>query len=717
MLLLRLAQVQLVWDVKLDPEVHSRIGGSHLVDTVRGGIYTQWGTPLAVQTPSFDLAVYYDQLLLVVADPWRFHRFQEVLDGFVSSDGPAGHGDDWIWDRYARPLRRGASAGPPPAEATGMDRHEYLWSVRSVESRRHGTLEQYARRRLSRERDRDIRSGPPLSGATQDWRAVVTDLTGISGDGLSARAEDVLMRVERIENSVRRRLKDSTIRVAERYDYHRVADDVPAEVAAALRTEPGRLPAIRSRDGTAPALRVVESARRRNPNSTLAPHLIGLERRIVAETWASLSERDLTWTRAQGLAAIGSLYRMDDRIGISGAERAFEGVLRGRRGHVVKHREFGLLSYRDVSEVTPPECGRDVYLTIREDFQQAANDALAWADDRPEMDFHAGALVIVDVRDGAVLAAATYPTYDLADYGKRYNELLAREHSPLIFRPFQAALPTGSVYKIITTIAALEEGAITPQTTFDCRKRQEFRAGRARRYFHCEGLHRTLDLLPAIERSCNIYFYNTGLRSGGEALARWGQEFGLGARTGIEVGEKGGQVPTPSYTYGVLNLCIGQGELLATPLQVACMAAAVANGGRLYKPHLLDHVRDPGGVVERYEPSFRQVPVKESTLRVLREGLRRVVEGPKGTARDSMMTRLGLTPLREFRVAGKTGTAELGEGRPNHAWFVGYAPHDDPKIAFAVVNERTATGHGGTHAAPIMAMVLERIWDEVEQMP
>ncbi|MCK4373812.1 MAG: hypothetical protein KAX19_00745, partial [Candidatus Brocadiae bacterium] len=382
-------------------------------------------------------------------------------------------------------------------------------------------------------------------------------------------------------------------------------------------------------------------------------------------------------------------------------------LLRGMRGYVLNHLVFGVLKVEKESVATAPESGLDIYLTLREDFQSAANAALERAAQDEALDFSRGALVILDARDGSVLAAATYPSYDLSTFGHDFEELRADPRKPFLFRPLQAALPTGSVYKTITAIAALEEGAITPGTSFDCQRRKVFRAGRASRVFHCTGLHRTLSLVPAIEKSCNIYFYNAGLAAGGEALARWGGLFGLGRPTGADLPELAGQVPTPRHTYGVLNLCIGQGDLLCTPLQVANMMAAVANGGRLYRPHFFDHARNAAGdVVERCRPEFVEVPVKQSTLDTLRQGLRLVVAS--GTARNAS--------LDGFRAAGKTGTAELGPGNPNHAWFAGYAPYDAPKIAFAVVSELTG-GHGGSHAAPIMAFALEEVWDEVEQMP
>jgi penicillin-binding protein 2 len=472
-----------------------------------------------------------------------------------------------------------------------------------------------------------------------------------------------------------------------------------------MRSEPGRFPTVQTPAGEAPVVKVLERTARRYPNGALAPHVVGRTSLISAETWEDLLARDAAWTMGEPFSAIGGRYKMDDRLGISGMEKACEEMLRGVRGYVRNHLEFRLLGYEKVSAKTPPQPGLDVYLTIREDFQRAANAALRRAAGEEQLAFGRGALVVVDVEDGSVLAAATWPTYDRETFRTDYGSLSSDERSPLLFRPVQAALPTGSVYKVVTAIAALEEGAITPATTFTCRHRQVFPPGRA---FHCTGRHGTIALLTAIEKSCNIYFYNTGLGAGGEARAAWGRRLGLGQPTGVDLPfERAGQMPTPNSTYGVLNLSIGQGSILCTPLQVANAMACIANGGRLNTPHFFDHARDADGkVVRRYDPRRRDLGISPQTLATVREGMERVVRS--GTARYA--------GLDYFRVAGKTGTAELGSGQPNHAWFAGFAPHDDPRIAFAVVSELTP-GHGGSHAAPIIGYMLEEVWDAVEQMP
>jgi len=687
-LLARLAQVQIGSHDLFVLDRYTQAGGNRSIETLRGGIYGYWGTPLAYQAPSFDVAVHYSQLVPACREPWALEDVRGLLDEYA------------------------AVAGLPPPGAEDCRR---LWLEARAESP--GSAQDYVRRRLAGESQRALRAGAPSAGRPADWRPIVAALTDSTIEDLTARADDIVRKVEQMEASVRRRQMEregkADIRISERYQWHVVCEDLKAEAAIVFRTEPERLPVVRVNRAVEPAVKVLERTTRRHTNSGLAAHVIGPMRALSPEMWASLLEDGRTWRAGQTFAGIGKLYRMDDHVGDFGIERAAEDRLRGTRGHVLNRLVFKYLSYERESEEVAPEPGQDVCLTLREDFQEAANNALAWAADRelnPQLDFSAGAFVLMDVSSGAVLAAATWPAYDLADYRTRYPELLAHPLHPLVFRPTQGALPTGSVFKIIAAIAALEEGAITPATTFDCRQREVFRAGAQSRPFTCTGYHRSIALLPAIQKSCNIYFYHVGLRAGGDAMARWATAFGLGRPTGVDLPfeARHSQVPVPRHTFGVINLSIGQGEMRCTPLQVAGMMAAVANGGTLHTPHFIDHFRTAAGErIPPDRPASVRIPLKPGTLDTVREGMR-LVTLPGGTA-DGM-------GLEHYGVAGKTGTAEMGQGRPNHAWFAGYLPHDDPKVAFAIVSEGTSV-HGGEGAGPILAHCLESIGDAIAEMP
>lgn len=526
----------------------------------------------------------------------------------------------------------------------------------------------------------------------QQWRHEVRRVLDVSPDEIQRRVQAIRRRVERAWESVRRRTKLPDLRIREQTHYHPVIRDVPVEVAAAIRSQPELFPSVR----------IAERAVRRYPHGTLAPHIVG---QMGAVNWQRLKASGMAWAPPMSVARAGGKYLTSDTAGVSGIEKACEKLLRGTRGFVRHRLQFLPLKVAKRSHSSPPTPGCDVHLTVRRDFQQAANEALRWAADNESLHFTKGALVILDVRDGAVLAAATYPSYDLNTYREEFSRIVADERSPLLFRPTQAALPMGSVYKVVTATAGLEEGKIVPSTTIHCAGSVAF----GRRRFRCTAHHGDCDLLRAIQKSCNSYFFTVGKMVGEEALAKWGSRYGLGRLTGVGLPfEKSGQVrdARKAYSlYGALNLSIGQGDLLCTPLQVARMVAAIANGGRMVRPHLLLTARGPDGrAVKKFEPHAERLPVRAETLEVIRKGMRLAVQS--GTARHAGLDR--------FQAAGKTGTAHATR-RLNHAWFAGFAPYDEPRVAFAVYSERTP-GHGGRAAAPIVTQALGEIWPEVLKM-
>ena len=207
-LLVRLAQVQLVLHDQLATEDYSVLGGDHVTDTVRGGIYTRWGTPLAVQAPSFDLGVHYSRLLAVSSEAPGHALVRRYIDEFLSRSGPAGYGDDYRWDDYGRP-QRGDAASPPPPDAVGQGRYEYIWSAaRSTESRLLGALEAYVTRRLQGESLRWIARAPTRVAELRDWRQAVSELTGTPREELTEKAEGIVQQVERIQRRVQRSVEE-----------------------------------------------------------------------------------------------------------------------------------------------------------------------------------------------------------------------------------------------------------------------------------------------------------------------------------------------------------------------------------------------------------------------------------------------------------------------------------------------------------------------------
>jgi penicillin-binding protein 2 len=297
-------------------------------------------------------------------------------------------------------------------------------------------------------------------------------------------------------------------------------------------------------------------------------------------------------------------------------------------------------------------------------------------------------------------------------------------HHPLQNKGIQGQYPAGSVFKIITAIAGLESGMITPNTQFICTGAFHY----GNRDFRCwkEGGHGAISLQRAIVESCDIYFYQAGLKVGVDLIAHYANEFGLGRVTGISLPhEKQGTVPSsswkkkrfgvPWYSGETLSFSVGQGYLNVTPLQLLMLISGVANGGKLYLPQVVEKVENIyGDRLKEYPPvELRRVDVSEKTFQIVQEALRGAVNDPHGT---------GWTcALKDVKVAGKTGTAQVVRMPENfkkgdmnrmplkfrdHAWFVAYAPFEDPKISIAVLVEHG--GFGASAAAPIAKKVIER---------
>jgi len=385
-------------------------------------------------------------------------------------------------------------------------------------------------------------------------------------------------------------------------------------------------------------------------------------------------------------------YLPEDRRGRRGLEAAWEWTLRGRRG---LRRE--LVDARgEVKKVLfdyPPQPGADIHTTLNIDLQRLAEEALGRM---------RGAVVILDVATGAVLAMASSPRFDLEHFSDEFRRIAAedallrrrrvpfyRRPRPLVNRAVQETYPPGSVFKLVTALAGLRAGTLRPETRYVCRGSLVV-DGRAKQ---CLGVHGPLVLREAIERSCNVYFYQAALATPRRELLRTARDLGFGSPTGIDLpGEAAGRLPRLRSDAEVANFAIGQGDVRVTPLQVAVMVAAIANGGVLHRPYLVRPARPPAA---------RHLQFPPGALEVVRRGMRDVVHGRRGTARRYVR-------LPGLTVAGKTGTAEV-EGVPlNHAWFAGFAPYRRPRIAFAVVVEWTE-GHGGDTAAPVAARILSRL--------
>ena len=419
------------------------------------------------------------------------------------------------------------------------------------------------------------------------------------------------------------------------------------------------------------------------------------------------------------------VYEGGDLVGKRGLERIREPDLRGEKGSSSTEVNASGFEQQQLKHEDPLP-GRDITLTIDVDLQQAAEQYLAISD-------KAGAVVAMEVDSGRVLAAVSAPTIHLEDFiggisKKNWNALLENPRNPLLNKAVQGVYPPGSTYKIVTALAGLAEGVITEHTTFYCPGHYYF----GRRLYRCwkHSGHGTVDVRRAITESCDVFFYQTGQRLGVDRLAAYAKKLGLGARSGIELEhEKGGIVPTKDWKRKrfkekwhegeTLSVAIGQGFNNMTPLQICLMTMAVANGGKIYKPQIVESVKTTDGeIIEQLTPELlSELSDREKQyLPILEDGLYGVVQGKRGTARNVRIE--GLT------VAGKTGTAQVvrlaqykglkEQDIPykfrDHAWFTCYAPADNPKIAVTVLVEHGL--HGGSGAGPIARVVLKKYFEQ-----
>ncbi len=460
-----------------------------------------------------------------------------------------------------------------------------------------------------------------------------------------------------------------------------------------------------------PGVEVRPSIQRRYPLHHVGAHTLG----FVAEIGPS---------RLRELRDYG--YRSGDYVGRMGLEQAFDSVLHGSPGldrAVVDARgnplgeadtQFLIGEYQRVQ----PVVGRDLVTTLDADLMVIIDEAIE--------DYAAGAVVAIDPRDGSVLAMYSKPHFNPNAWSGRLSrmEKLRSDNdpfNPMMNKAINSYFP-GSVYKVVGSWAALAEGIFEPEDTSFCRGFHMF-GGHRFRCWRDHG-HGHVDAYSAMAQSCDVYYYEAAEQIDMDVLADYGQRFGFGERSGLVIrGERAGRVPTrqwhqehspEGYQRGFdLNTILGQGDTHVTPLQVALAYAAIANGGDLYYPRLVDEIRNEEGLpLFSYAPKVRKrLDIDEEHLEVLRESLRQTVHGPRGTARGSA--------LSHTEVAGKTGTAQVARigavrvdhadrelRRRNHAWFAAFAPYDEPEIALVVFLEHG--GGGGGDAAPVAMEILDR---------
>lgn len=402
-------------------------------------------------------------------------------------------------------------------------------------------------------------------------------------------------------------------------------------------------------------------------------------------------------------------YRLGDVYGRAGVEALCEEDLRGLDGaRRVVVNAAGQELFEMADKADPPVPGHDVELTIDFDLQHAIETEL-WPQDK------AGAAVILDAHTGELLAAVSKPGYDLNRFSVgistgEYEQLRNDPLTPLFNRYARAGYPPGSTFKIVSVAAALDNH-ILGVDELDQPCHGSYRVGN--HVFKCweDKGHGSLAMLHGFEQSCDVYFYQLARPLGIDRLAATARRLGLGHTTGFDLPEERGLIPDSEYydkSFGkhgwtttlAVNCIIGQGEVLVTPLQMARLAAAVANGGHLFKPQIVHRVLDANGrVLRTCEPKLeRDGVLAPDEDAFLRRAMLQVVIGERGTGHAALPD--------SILVAGKTGTAQSPGGGEDHAWFVFFAPYDDPQIAGAVIVERS--GHGGSIAAPVVRQIVSR---------
>jgi penicillin-binding protein 2 len=430
-------------------------------------------------------------------------------------------------------------------------------------------------------------------------------------------------------------------------------------------------------------------------NGIIAPHVIGSVGPIYAEEYASL----------KGLG-----YSYDDIVGKQGIEKAMEEYLRGQDGdRSIEQSRTGVVTQDKVTKEPIP--GDTVILTIDERLQEVAQNSLAKviaqiAQTGKGALASSGACAVVDVRNGEILALATYPSYDLNSYITNYSSLVQNPDKPLFNRAILGVYAPGSAFKLSTALAGLESGAINAKFTVNCTHKYTFFSDYQPT---CESWHGTTDLIRALKVSCNFFFFDVSRRTGIKEMNKYGKLLGLGQPTGIELPENTGILAGPDYRnahdLGVWNpgdtiqAGIGQSDNLFSPLQLANYVATIANGGTRYQAHLVKSVNsyDFNKVIVDDTPKIMdKVPVSKDNWNLIMKGAHGVTEEVGGTA-------YYIFKNFPIDVGGKTGTAEVPHG--TNGIFVGFAPFDKPEIAVAVVVEHGTTG-GST--APVVLDIMKQ---------
>nr|MBF0221812.1 penicillin-binding protein 2 [Desulfobulbaceae bacterium] len=456
-----------------------------------------------------------------------------------------------------------------------------------------------------------------------------------------------------------------------------------------------------------PGIRIEVLPSRKYIHDNLASHLIGYLGRI--------NQKELNDAKNVN-------YQPNDHIGKLGIEKLYEDKLRGEKGQRYVEVDVQGFEQREIA-VHEPLSGNDIKLTIDLDIQKAAEDAL---------ENKGGAVIVMEVNSGRLLAFASSPPLELEEFiggisQKAWDKMQQNIMHPFLNKTVQGQYPPASTYKMVTALAGLSEGVINQDTIYYCAGSMMLHGRR----YHCwkRSGHGAVSLVDALAQSCDVYFYQVGLKVGVNSLAKYARSLGFGTQTGINVEhEKPGLIPTTDWKLKqrkegwqegeTMSVAIGQGFNLATPLQVCQMTATIANNGIRYRPQIIESIMDESGTItEKFEPIEDGRMLGDSkSLGLIKAGMLAVVNGERGTAK--------LVRLDGITVAGKTGTAQVVKLAQNknvpedeipykyrdHAWFTCYAPAEKPEIAVTVLVEHGL--HGSSGAGPVAKLVLESYFSD-----
>ena len=446
-----------------------------------------------------------------------------------------------------------------------------------------------------------------------------------------------------------------------------------------------------------PGVTIQIEPKRNYPYEKMMAHMLGYVSEISDE---ELKNKDF------------ASYALGDNIGRYGLERAYEAYLRGKDGE--RRVEVDAMG-REVRtlDIIEPTAGNNLYLNVDLDMQLALEKAF---------ENKKGGSVALDTKTGGVLALVSRPAFDPNKFAsgiskQDWQEIATDKFHPLQNRVTQGRYPPGSTFKILLSLKALEDKIINEKTGFPCRGGFAF----GKRVFKCwkKGGHGTISVHRGIVESCDVFFYNVGLKLGIERIHEMGEAIGLGKITGIDLpNEKNGLIPSPEWkrkTFGeqwyegeTVSVSIGQGAVWLTPIQLAQLSAFVANEGVTFKPRIVNRIVSPEGkVLKTFEPVMNSnVKIRKEVFDIVKDGMRGVVNEPGGTAYASR--------LQTVAMSGKTGTAqsvgEKGHNAGDHAWFIAYAPSDEPSIAMSILVEYG--GHGASVSAPIAKSLTETYFKE-----